>query len=155
MKKRISLIILIGMLAALPCPSAAPAGKVPGRKAPTTQLVSFNLGLRIDTESISFDGLFTVDDSSARDKDGDSNARALTDGPKNKKTKSHIALHRWTRRILVGQSFTILTRIHKGYVAARALHRTASRVTINWLKNKFRERRELKGFLNADRCRSS
>jgi hypothetical protein len=136
MKKHIILIIMVLILAVLSWPNPADAGKVACPPASNTHALKFSLGLRIDSESISLDGIFALDGGTALAKDDDSAPHTLTDGRTDDRSQSCVVFNRSTHRVRLGHVPNIVKRAHQAYVTMRALHHAARCVTRHWLSGR-------------------
>jgi hypothetical protein len=145
-------IILKVALAVLFWLGPVAAGYAMTFRAVTAPIVKLSLGLRIDSDSISFDGIFILDNDSLLAVNGCSTAGNLEFQYYDRKAEPNKVLDCSTTRVRPLNIHSILIYACKGYAAIRAVHHTVYLVVEHWLSSMFWNSSHTEGPFDAD-CR--
>ena len=134
--RRIKLqIVAAAVIAMLAATGPSQAGTEVTLRVPVVRNLKFSVGLRVDTKSISLDGILFLEE------DNEQKKRSARVG-----TPSKRSVH----KMQFGVFPNFFTTAHKCYVAVRALQQTTSRITKHRIAGEIRQRNKPKGSEDAD-----
>lgn len=135
MRRIIILAVLAGAMLSPPDTGPARAGTEVTVSVPVADGLKFNLGIRIETWSVSMEGILFLEGGDEQKK-----------GPESVGGPAGRTLH----EVHFGEARNFFTIAREYYLAARAVQQTARRITNHWIKETLSNKSKSRDLKNAD-----